>query len=279
VLDACRQLKREGFEVTYLEPGADGIVEPAQVEAVLRSDTMLVSLMHVNNEIGIVQDVAARLYLTVPNQVFTSTDPQTVQMRSLMNSVGREVLRAYPWQNLRVEGTISTVDDREQSAVPSDFGYIVNDTMWNRTLNRLIAGPLSPQEWQRELAGPVVTSVEFAYRIMGDTFYITPAPASGHTIYYEYVTKNWCESTGGTGQTAMAADADVSRLDEELITLGVLWRFKHSKGMDFSQEFADFTGRFSILTSHDGGKPTLSLSRPQPRRMNWPNIPDGSYGT
>lgn len=59
VLDACRQLKREGFEVTYLEPGADGIVEPAQVEAVLRSDTILVSLMHVNNEIGIVQDVTA----------------------------------------------------------------------------------------------------------------------------------------------------------------------------------------------------------------------------
>jgi cysteine desulfurase len=59
VLDACRQLEREGFAVTYLRPGADGIVEPAQVEEALRSDTVLVSLMHVNNEIGVVQDVAA----------------------------------------------------------------------------------------------------------------------------------------------------------------------------------------------------------------------------
>jgi cysteine desulfurase len=59
VLDACRQLEREGFEVTYLKPGSDGIVEPAQVEAALRSDTLLVSLMHVNNEIGVVQDVGA----------------------------------------------------------------------------------------------------------------------------------------------------------------------------------------------------------------------------
>ena len=59
VLDACRQLEREGFEVTYLRPGADGIVEPAQVEAALRKDTVLVSLMHVNNEIGVVQDVGA----------------------------------------------------------------------------------------------------------------------------------------------------------------------------------------------------------------------------
>ena len=57
VLDACRQLEREGFEVTYLKPGPDGIVEAAQVEAALRPDTLLVSLMHVNNEIGVVQDV------------------------------------------------------------------------------------------------------------------------------------------------------------------------------------------------------------------------------
>jgi cysteine desulfurase len=59
VLDPCRQLEREGFEVTYLKPGPGGIVEPAQVEQALRSDTLLVSLMHVNNEIGIVQDVGA----------------------------------------------------------------------------------------------------------------------------------------------------------------------------------------------------------------------------
>jgi cysteine desulfurase len=59
VLDPCRQLEREGFEVTYLKPGRDGIVEPGQVEQALRPDTILVSLMHVNNEIGVVQDVGA----------------------------------------------------------------------------------------------------------------------------------------------------------------------------------------------------------------------------
>ncbi len=59
VLDPCRQLEREGFEVTYLKPGADGIVAPEQVAAVLRDDTILVSLMHVNNEIGVVQDIGA----------------------------------------------------------------------------------------------------------------------------------------------------------------------------------------------------------------------------
>jgi cysteine desulfurase len=59
VLDACHQLEREGFAVTYLVPGSDGIVVPAQVESALRPETILVSLMHVNNEIGVVQDIGA----------------------------------------------------------------------------------------------------------------------------------------------------------------------------------------------------------------------------
>lgn len=59
VLDACRQLEREGCHVTYLKPGPGGIVEPEQVADALQPDTVLVSLMHVNNEIGVVQDVAA----------------------------------------------------------------------------------------------------------------------------------------------------------------------------------------------------------------------------
>ncbi|WP_278444961.1 IscS subfamily cysteine desulfurase [Stutzerimonas kunmingensis] len=59
VLDTTRQLEREGFEVTYLEPGEDGIVTPAMVEAALRDDTILVSVMHVNNEIGTINDITA----------------------------------------------------------------------------------------------------------------------------------------------------------------------------------------------------------------------------
>lgn len=59
VLDSCQQLEREGFDVTYLTPAANGIVSPEQLRAALRDDTILVTLMHVNNETGVVQDIAA----------------------------------------------------------------------------------------------------------------------------------------------------------------------------------------------------------------------------
>ena len=58
VLDSCRQLEREGYEVTYLEPGSDGLITPDLVANGLRDDTILVSIMHANNEIGTVNDIA-----------------------------------------------------------------------------------------------------------------------------------------------------------------------------------------------------------------------------
>jgi cysteine desulfurase len=57
VLDSCRQLEREGFEVTYLDPQPSGLLDLDQFESVLRKDTILASVMHVNNEIGVIQDI------------------------------------------------------------------------------------------------------------------------------------------------------------------------------------------------------------------------------
>ncbi len=58
-LDACRQLEREGHEVTWLAPARDGIIRVEQVEAALHADTALVSLMHANNETGVLTDIVA----------------------------------------------------------------------------------------------------------------------------------------------------------------------------------------------------------------------------
>lgn len=59
VIDSCRQLEREGYEVSYLQPQADGRITPEQLADAIRDDTILVTLMHVNNEIGVINDIAA----------------------------------------------------------------------------------------------------------------------------------------------------------------------------------------------------------------------------
>ena len=74
VLDTCAHLETQGFEVTYLVPGGSGIVAPDQVAKALRPDTLLVSLMHANNEIGVVNDVAAVSAVCRAQGVITHVD-------------------------------------------------------------------------------------------------------------------------------------------------------------------------------------------------------------
>ena len=74
VLDTCRALEREGCRVTYLAPQADGRIDLASLEAALSDDTALVSLMHVNNETGVLQDIAAVGALTRPRGVLLHVD-------------------------------------------------------------------------------------------------------------------------------------------------------------------------------------------------------------
>jgi len=59
VLDTCRSLEREGFSVTYLDPEPSGLIDLDKLQAAIRDDTILVSIMHVNNELGTIQDIKA----------------------------------------------------------------------------------------------------------------------------------------------------------------------------------------------------------------------------
>lgn len=74
VLDTCRQLEREGFEVTYLDPEENGLVDINKLAAAIREDTTLVSVMHVNNEIGVIQDIAAIGALTRSKKILFHVD-------------------------------------------------------------------------------------------------------------------------------------------------------------------------------------------------------------
>ena len=74
VLDSCRQLEREGYEVTYLDPKDDGLIDLEVLKAALRDDTILVSIMHVNNEIGVIQDIKAIGEITRERKIMFHVD-------------------------------------------------------------------------------------------------------------------------------------------------------------------------------------------------------------
>lgn len=74
VLDPCRQLEREGFEVTYLDPDDKGVISPEAVEAAIKDSTVLVSIMHINNELGTVNDISKIGDVTRDKGIFFHVD-------------------------------------------------------------------------------------------------------------------------------------------------------------------------------------------------------------
>lgn len=74
ILDSCEYLERQGFEVTYLNPSPNGLIVPQQVLEALRRDTILVSLMHVNNELGTITDIDSISAITCKYNILFHTD-------------------------------------------------------------------------------------------------------------------------------------------------------------------------------------------------------------
>ena len=74
VLDPCRQLEREGFEVTYLEPNEGGIITPKMVDDAIKDSTILVSIMHINNELGTVNNIEEIGEITRSKNIFFHVD-------------------------------------------------------------------------------------------------------------------------------------------------------------------------------------------------------------
>jgi cysteine desulfurase len=103
VLDPCKRLQREGFEVTFLEPGPDGIITAAMVEAAMRPDTILVSIMWANNEIGTINEVPQIGKLCHDREVIFHTDA-TQWVGKMPTDVERDHIDLLSWSGHKIYG-------------------------------------------------------------------------------------------------------------------------------------------------------------------------------
>lgn len=228
----------------------------------------------------LIQNVCKRVGVASPTTASGSTDIQIMQMIALANEEGEELAERYGWSALQTEATFVTLAAQLQGTVASiatnNFRYIISDTIWNRTQNRPMYGSLTPSDWQlltsSNVAGPFQE-----YRIQGGNLYLKPAPPAGETCAFEYISGNWCQSSGGTKQSAWSLDADTGILDEKIMTAGTIWRWKQVKGMDYAEDFRKYEIRVLQAMGRDAGKPTLSMDGSPTNRAPGIMVPSGSW--
>jgi len=227
----------------------------------------------------IIQRVCDRTGISRPDTVVDSTDEAVRQLFALANEEGEELAKRYPWQALTSGWTFVTnaAETQTNTPIPEDLDRFIPNTFFNRTTQRRLIGPISPQEFEAVQANPASASVYLAFRERAGAFLITPTPSAGETIAYEYVSRNWARSSVGVGKAEFTVDGDGAYLDEGLIALGVRWRWKQAKGLDYSEDMETYERAVARAMAHDGGAGALSIRAGRTAPMQT-NFPDGNFG-
>lgn len=182
--------------------------------------------------LSIIQDAADEIRTTRPTSVIPNTDPDVENLLRLANRVGESLMKKAAWQALRKEQTFSALGQEEQTAIlPSDFDRFVSESFWNRTSVDLLSGPVGSVRWQGMKANSYSDTEHPLFIHRGGSVHILPAPTAGDALAFEYVSNQWCQSSGGTGQSAWAANDDVSVIDDELMTLGIIAAYLYAQGL------------------------------------------------
>ncbi len=209
----------------------------------------------------IVQDAAVLCNLPAPTSVITSSDPNVPLLLRLANQEGRELARRHDWNVLYSDYFFTSVATEKQTQFPTNYDRLVPyPEVWNRSLGLPYSGPTSPRTWGT-IKGLAVTSAQPGWwRIIwsddspyGPTLEITPAPTAGQTIAVPYITNTWCKSAAFDNQESWQSDTDFAVIPERLVTLGIVWRYKKSKGLDYAEDMSTYEREVERACSRDKG--------------------------
>ena len=227
----------------------------------------------------ICQNAAVEVGYPEPSTIINNTDATANQLLKLVNRLGNQIVRAYQWQALVTETSFTTQAQEEQASLPADFHRFINDTMYNRDENRKVYGPNSSQVWQ--LDNSFITARAYdTYRIRNNKILFEPDPEAGQSVYYEYVSNYWVDTDAdGVGEASeFAADSNASLIDEEVLTLGLVYRFLRAKGFAWQDAFQEYRVELQNAMAQDGSKPALRISHPREFTLGKGNVPDTGFG-
>jgi hypothetical protein len=163
-------------------------------------------------------------------------------MYSLANAELEELSKRFNWPVLTREYTFPTVVGQAQYALPADYRKFLQETVFDKDRYYAMRGSISAGEWQRTKALNLGTLSTARVRIYGNPLKlnILPTPVAVDNVVFEYMTKNFAAHADNSETLRYSADADVALVDEALIRMGLKWRIKHAKGLEFSADLAEY---------------------------------------
>jgi hypothetical protein len=172
---------------------------------------------------------------------------------------------------------------RDSYPAPADMDRYVSRTMWDRTNRWELIGPQSPQEdqWMRNGIVSVGPRIRWMQAGRARLFRLYPAPfgvAQTQAVSFQYMSNAWATSAAGAPKSAFTADDDTSVFADDIMVIGVKWRFLREKQLEWRDVRRDWDEIVATEIAHDGDSPTLSMTRRRaPLFVTPANIQDGNF--
>jgi len=216
--------------------------------------------------------------INVPDFIVGNPDDAAKQLLALAKKIGTELVRDYDWQEMIREATLTTVADTAIYDLESDYDRLVSDTNWDRTSRRRVSGNSTARQWNLLKASPITAAVDHYFRLIGGQLQINPTPAAGIEFAYEYMSKNYCASSGGTKQEVWTADTDVPLLPEDLFIGGLKYYFQKENNIPYGDAEAEYDAVITSRTSKNTPSGAVNMAagirlpgrRYTQRRLNIP---------
>lgn len=190
--------------------------------------------------LDMVNSVCLEVGIPTTTVVISSTDTQIKQLLALADREGREQVAApVQWPQLTKTQTITLVNGTASYAFPADFNAYIPSTIWNPSMRWSVAGPISPQNWEFLKSGLINTQPWMRYRIWQSRIFFDPTPTTtnaGQTVTIEYQSNAYCNSAAAAAQSKWTADTDTFALPEDILVLGLKWRWLAAKRLDYGEE-------------------------------------------
>lgn len=213
----------------------------------------------------IVREFAGRTGIGRPSVAVASGDDSVVQLVGLCNEILTDITnRGESWPKLQKEATFLTTATEEQTTLVIanlyGFKYIIEGTLFDRTNRRQLFGPRSAQLWQQAKAinniGPF-----YSYRVWQGKFFAQPTPPANLTWAFEYASDFAVQATGaGAYKKRFTVDSDVFLLNEDLMLMGLNWKWRMRKGLAYAQDKQDYEALITNEIGNDSTSGELNLN-------------------
>lgn len=208
----------------------------------------------------IIQRAAKIIGLPKPTAAISSSDPQVQQLVELAQVEGDELASSGSWTRVVQRDFVCVAGELQDTEPPDDMRRLVRDgQFWNVSRQLLINGPVSSEEWTY-LTTRVAQSEPQYWRLINGKLNIFRAVA-GETVRYEYVSKSWI--VGGENSESLFEwenDGDQPIFPSRVIKLGVVWRYKHAKGLDYAEDMETYERAKAAEMGDSKGQKPIAMS-------------------